>query len=569
MNITGYLTPDDVPEDRHCRELLIPNSTQWLSVFMGALLPLVDPASWQQYGTLTPQEAADAALNVIWEAYANDVGICAAIEPPYWDSAANVADELPEGEDQPWYGFREGDVFIERIADWIIAGFIAYAGRPDAAVWFLTIAPQFRLAFKTGDIGGIVRVIIDAVEIGRVNTYSASPGFAYFDVITADEEDDHVLELVLAEEVDPAVTVDPIMQIVRKKLDPAEISDPDFRYDPECDCVQRTGDNGATWVDSPQNDVRHADAWRLPPIDADDPRCQAAANMSRWLSNWFEAIDPILAAASSFEALASIVVTLFLVLGPFALVLLALDVAFILFTAGASVINAAFTNETFDTLTCIFYCNIGEDGQCSAEQLEAINSDIDEQLGGIGAIVLHAIFAMVGEVGLSNWGTTGEAPADCDECGCDECLDLLGGNGIGTWTPDVENAGVACCDTWVYRPDPDDDIYSDTACSSPATGYLAAGLSGILTFKPAYASIGIELNTPGGSAYVMRLWRNGVNIRNSTTGTNPTVWTDLGDDPWDVGDNFAISIEIGEGSGVVPPGWNIAITSVRLCNNLP
>lgn len=67
----GYLTPDSVPEDSQCRVLRIPNSTAWLSVFMGALLPLAQSESWQKSGTLTTQEAADAALDVIWNAYTN------------------------------------------------------------------------------------------------------------------------------------------------------------------------------------------------------------------------------------------------------------------------------------------------------------------------------------------------------------------------------------------------------------------------------------------------------------------------------------------------------------------
>lgn len=67
--VVGYLTPDAIPEESHCRVLRIPADVTWLSTFMGALLPLADPASWQKYGALTEQEAADEALNVIWDAY--------------------------------------------------------------------------------------------------------------------------------------------------------------------------------------------------------------------------------------------------------------------------------------------------------------------------------------------------------------------------------------------------------------------------------------------------------------------------------------------------------------------
>jgi len=206
------------------------------------------------------------------------------------------------------------------------------------------------------------------------------------------------------------------MMIIRKRLATSEVSSPDFRT--EDGVVQQTGDGGITWVDSPANDVRHADAWRLPPVVADDPKCQAAANMTRFLVNWFEELLPILSAAGSAWALLSTLILLFVVLGPFALVIIMLDVAATLLGIGATAIGSAFTTEVFDQLTCIFFDNIGGDGQVSAEQLESINDDVDAQIGGVAATVLHIIFALVGEVGVSNWGARGDAPADCDNCAC-------------------------------------------------------------------------------------------------------------------------------------------------------
>lgn len=249
------------------------------------------------------------------------------------------------------------------------------------------------------------------------------------------------------------------MMVVRKRLSSTEISNPDFRI--EDDVVQQTGDGGVTWVDSPANDVRHAPAWRLPPVVADDQKCQAAANMTRFLVLWFEELLPILSAAGSGWALLSTLILLFVVLGPFALVVIMLDVAATLLGIGATAIGAAFTTEVFDQLTCIFYCNIGEDGQVSAEQLASINSDVDDQIGGIAATVLHLIFALVGEVGVSNWGARGDAPADCSGCDCGWVYCWLDGDGLADWTTPADlldkiageyNAGDDSVDGTVINP---------------------------------------------------------------------------------------------------------------------
>lgn len=103
MPDTGYLTPDSIPFDSHCRTFRIPNDVQWLSVFMGALYPLVHSGAWQQFGTLTPDEASEEFLNIIWDAYEQDEGICPVVGTPFWDTATDV-DDNADPTDQPWYG---------------------------------------------------------------------------------------------------------------------------------------------------------------------------------------------------------------------------------------------------------------------------------------------------------------------------------------------------------------------------------------------------------------------------------------------------------------------------------
>lgn len=64
-----YLTPDDVPEERDCRALLIPASSDWLAIFSGALTELSKEWNWEQQG-ITVDEALAVVAEVINGYYA-------------------------------------------------------------------------------------------------------------------------------------------------------------------------------------------------------------------------------------------------------------------------------------------------------------------------------------------------------------------------------------------------------------------------------------------------------------------------------------------------------------------
>lgn len=57
----GFPTPDTLPTTVICRQLLIPDDPIMLGAVSGALLPLLDPVQWEQYGAVTPGDAAAAA----------------------------------------------------------------------------------------------------------------------------------------------------------------------------------------------------------------------------------------------------------------------------------------------------------------------------------------------------------------------------------------------------------------------------------------------------------------------------------------------------------------------------
>jgi len=202
-------------------------------------------------------------------------------------------------------------------------------------------------------------------------------------------------------------------------------------YDPDCDCIMWTPAPGVDPVENPALDPRHADGFRFPPNTAEDQQCQAAANMTRFISDLIAETILVVDTAGTAEGVVAILLPFLVELGPFGILIdLVLGLAFILFSAGAAAISAAFTSDVYDQLTCIFFCNIESDGTVTADELTQITADISMQIGGLVSTVLAAMFFLMGEVGLSNAGAVGEAPADCDECACAWCYTWLDGAGF-------------------------------------------------------------------------------------------------------------------------------------------
>jgi len=166
----------------------------WLGVVLGALDQLLLPSTWVG-DTDAIQQAQDRAA-LLKDMFGNPLECATPDAPaPYWDDTEDVDDELPPDE-EIWYGEIVSGDFVENLENWAIAGFIAAAGNPAAALYFLTIAPRFRLAFKTGDIGGIIHVFIDAEDYGTVDTSAGSDGILTMDIIPTTEADTHEILLV-------------------------------------------------------------------------------------------------------------------------------------------------------------------------------------------------------------------------------------------------------------------------------------------------------------------------------------------------------------------------------------
>lgn len=71
----GYLTPDTLPTAYVCRVLTIPNEIDLIIAVNGQINELTKPENWEQFGTITPEEAA-AAMNDMWLKYKDSTYTC-------------------------------------------------------------------------------------------------------------------------------------------------------------------------------------------------------------------------------------------------------------------------------------------------------------------------------------------------------------------------------------------------------------------------------------------------------------------------------------------------------------
>jgi hypothetical protein len=89
---------------------------------------------------------------------------------------------------------------VENALIWAFTGFLAVATLEVGAapaILFRTIAPSFVLAVKRGDIGEVIRILVDGQEAARVDTSSASPGDVINIPVIADPTfDTHDIALV-------------------------------------------------------------------------------------------------------------------------------------------------------------------------------------------------------------------------------------------------------------------------------------------------------------------------------------------------------------------------------------
>jgi hypothetical protein len=208
--------------------------------------------------------------------------------------------------------------------------------------------------------------------------------------------------------------------------------------------MQISTDGGATWTQDPADP--RVTGTQLPNTiigTGDDKKCNAATNavenikdaQAAWASSISEATT-IIGLALEFGA--ALIVLLFTV-GTTAEILIPLMIgaASALFGVLETDYNALFTSDVWDTLTCLIFCRIGDDGQFTTSTYNDLQADIDGQ-GWDDRIVqtFQTCLTGWGLVGLNNACIAGTAAtADCADCDCGEwCYEFDFTTSDGGWT---------------------------------------------------------------------------------------------------------------------------------------
>jgi len=185
------IPPPEVDPDEG-ETVLVAYSLAWQQVLLAAVDQLLLPGTWQgdHDQVITALNRASNLKYLLQEPYDSQV------PAPYWDDAEDADDQEPESE-QPWYGHTEGITFVEDIGIWAITGFIAYSGDIGAAIAFRTFAPRFVLAWKADGIGGAIRVFIDGVDNGLLDTQGDPDTIIEKDYIGDPDLDEHDILMIL------------------------------------------------------------------------------------------------------------------------------------------------------------------------------------------------------------------------------------------------------------------------------------------------------------------------------------------------------------------------------------
>jgi hypothetical protein len=204
------------------------------------------------------------------------------------------------------------------------------------------------------------------------------------------------------------------MPIIRRQLKPSDVYPDDIRYNSDTDTVQRNI-NGV-WQDSPESDPRTQTT--LPTRDTADPRCDGAQSIADAIENQISQILTAIDNAQTVATIAGLVLGLFS-FGVFAIFInIALAIAGYMLDAGTAAIEAALPPSAYEDLACILYCHMDNNGRINKGDMANIQSEVTDQVGGLGATILNDMLSLAGEGGLNNLAAVGTSTGDCDECAC-------------------------------------------------------------------------------------------------------------------------------------------------------
>lgn len=204
------------------------------------------------------------------------------------------------------------------------------------------------------------------------------------------------------------------MPIIRKKLTPADVYPETIRYNPSGDQVEVLIDG--VWTPAPDSDPRRQTT--LPPRITADPACDGAQSVADALENQIAQILTAIDNGSTAFTIVGIILSIFS-FGVFAIfVSIALAIADAMIGYGSAAIETALPPSAFETLRCILYCHMDNQGKVSEGDLENIQTDVGDQIGGLGASIINDMLSLAGIGGINGMSAVGTSTGDCSGCGC-------------------------------------------------------------------------------------------------------------------------------------------------------
>jgi len=168
-------TPADISLETTCVTISLPADPAWIGLWIGVLLALTDEENFQAFnGAISRETTAEIFREALFDALLLSEVSCELVQSPYWDDETDNEVEMSD-DTQIWYGQVTDWLapiatlnFEQNLAVWLLTGFVGYAAGLGSAVFFRTAAKRFVLAFESGSVEEIIRIVIDSASFNVV-----------------------------------------------------------------------------------------------------------------------------------------------------------------------------------------------------------------------------------------------------------------------------------------------------------------------------------------------------------------------------------------------------------------
>jgi len=202
---------------------------------------------------------------------------------------------------------------------------------------------------------------------------------------------------------------------------------------------------------------------------------------------------------------------------------------------------------------CLSMCRL------DSAALDQVKSDVNDQIGGLGAVILNSMLTLAGEGGVNNLAALGTSTGDCDDCGCAWCYTFDFETTDGDFLPADAGLGTyVSAQGWT----------STFAVLGDGNGYRIIQLQRAFTGHIQSVDLVVQLTSSGAPGYPSNWVYVTTNVSPiitsggtpGTAGDYPFNWS--GDQ--DVTGITYIQISAGFGSGGFDPGGEVILKTITL-----